>query len=851
MTTKSEYYTDVQVMGDYVYYRGVNGNKTVKNKLEYKPTVYLISREPTEWKTLDGKYVSPTVVGGMKETRDFLKKYESIDNYPIYGNSRFEYAFIAEYFKDDIHWDFDDLEIVTLDIEVESSQGFPNEEKAEQEILSIALHSSRNGYFVWGMKEYDTTKSDVPVTYYRCESEREMLTFFVAKWQQLSPNAITGWNVKFFDMPYLINRLKRLFGNDVANKLSFWNKLRESEKYFMGRARQTYELVGTPLLDYLQMYDKFMPGARESTKLDYILGLELGESKLDWSAHYKSLTELYDKDFQMFIDYNLQDVVGVMHLEGKLRLLETALTLAYDSKTNYDDVFTQTTMWDQIIHCNLLKKKIAIPPRKENTKSYKYEGAYVKEPPPGLYKWLVSIDLDSLYPHLIMQYNISPDMIVEFKEYDEAMNKLILSGVNVQKMLKEELDITKLLQDRKMTLTPNGQFFRVEKQGFLAEIMERMYEDRKTYKKKMIAAKKQYESETDTIKKKELGKLVSRYNNLQMAKKISLNSAYGALGNEYFRFYDVRQAEGVTLAGQLSIRWIENALNRYINKALGTSNVDYVIASDTDSAYLNLEAVVLAAFGPNGPKTTKDGIDFLDAFYEKKLHSFIEKSFNELAFYVNAYQQKMNMKRESLCDRGIWTSKKHYILNVWNNEGVAYDPPKLKLSGMEAVKSSTPGVCRKGQTAAIALIIKGDENALHEYVSQFKEEFMKMPVPAIAFPRGVGDMEKYADKNTIYGKGATAHIKGALLYNHKIDELQLYNTYTKIKNGDKLKFVYLKRNNPIGDEVIAFHDKLPEEFGLEKFVDRETQFEKSFIDPLKIVTNVIGWSVEPVSRLDI
>jgi DNA polymerase elongation subunit (family B) len=533
----------------------------------------------------------------------------------------------------------------------------------------------------------------------------------------------------------------------------------------------------------------------------------------------------------------------VLKLEDKLKLIELALTLAYDTKCNYDDVFAQTRMWDALIYNYLLDKKIVVPPRRIAKKSEAFEGAYVKEPQIGLHNWVASFDLNSLYPHLIMQYNISPETLVETSDYTDEMRQLS-TNASVESLLEHKLDTSKL---KNATITPNGQFFRTDKQGFLPAMMIEMYEDRKKFKKEMLKAQQDYENEKDKGKKKEIEKLIARYNNLQLAKKVSLNSAYGAMGSQYFRFYDLRQALAVTQAGQLSIRWIENKLNEYLNKVLKTER-DYVIASDTDSIYLNLGPLVDSVYKEKSE--TQKVIAFMDKICEEKIQPYIDKSYQDLAEYVHAFDQKMQMKREGLSDKGIWTAKKRYILNVYNNEGVQYAEPKLKVMGLEMVKSSTPGVVRGKMYKLVDLIVNTDEETVQKFIADFREEFRKLPVEDISFPRGCNGLKEYADSATIYRKGTPIHVKGAILYNHFLKIHNLTTKYPLIQEGEKLKFTYLKTPNPFRDMVVSFPNRLPKEFGLQEYVDYETQFEKTFLEPIKLILDCVGWKTEKQNTLE-
>ena len=621
-------------------------------------------------------------------------------------------------------------------------------------------------------------------------------------------------------MPYICNRINRILGEKFVKLLSPWKLVSQREIFIKGRKQFAVDTLGISTLDYLELYKKFTYTNQESYRLDHICNVELGEKKLDHSE-YDTFKEFYENNWQKFIDYNIHDVRLVDKLEDKMKLIELAYTMAYDAKVNFEDVFSQVRMWDNYIYNELNKRSIAIPPKKEATKTEKYAGAYVKEPIPGFYDWVVSFDLNSLYPHLIMQYNISPETLEDTRH----------PSASVEGILNQKVEI-----DKKFATCANGAQYSKEEHGFLPEMMQKMYDSRVIFKKRMIKAKQQYEK-TPTV---ELTKEIARCNNIQMAKKISLNSAYGAIGNEHFRYYKTANAEAITLSGQVSIRWIENKMNGYLNKLLSTDKEDYVIASDTDSIYLNLGPLVNKFFASKSSDKAAI-VSLLNKICEEKLEPFIEKSYQELATYVSAYEQKMSMKRENIADRGIWTAKKRYILNVWDSEGVRYKEPKMKIMGLETARSSTPAYFRDKLYAAFQIIIGKDNDELINFINGVRSETKERPYDEVAFPRGVNNLSKYRHPTTIYSKGTPIHVRGALLYNWYVKKYKVEHKHPFIQEGEKIKFMYLKTPNPLHENCISFFGELPKEFGIEKYVDYQTQFEKSFLEPLKNVLQCIGW----------
>jgi DNA polymerase elongation subunit (family B) len=823
------FYTNVQLIGNQFLVRGVENGKRYETRDEFFPTLFVKSKKNAKYKTLSGDAVEAINPGTVRDCRDFYKKYEDVEGFEIYGNDRYIYQYISEkYPEDEVRFDISKIKLVTLDIEVASEQGFPDVESCTEEILAISIQDYTTKQIItWGVKPFNNKQSNV--TYHHCPSEYELLSHFINYWMVDVPDVITGWNIQLYDIPYICRRLERVLGEKLKKRMSPWGLVSEGEIHLMGRTHITFDIGGVTQLDYLDLYKKFTYKAQESYRLDYIAEVELGQKKLDHSE-FDTFKDFYTKGWQKFIEYNIVDVELVDRLEDKMKLIELALTMAYDAKVNYSDVFYQVRMWDTIIYNYLKKRNIVIPPKNRTAKGEKYAGAYVKEPVPGKYDWVVSFDLNSLYPHLIMQYNISPETLRETRH----------PSASVERFLNQEVEITE-----DYATCANGAQYRKDVRGFLPELMDKMYGDRVVFKKKMIQAKKDYEKTPS----KALEKEIARCNNIQMAKKISLNSAYGAIGNQYFRYYKLANAEAITLSGQVSIRWIENKMNQKINKILKTEEVDYVIASDTDSIYLNLGPLVERVY--EGREKTNEGVvTFLNKVCETQFEPFIESSYQELADYVNAYEQKMVMARENIADRGIWTAKKRYILNVWDSEGVRYEEPKLKMMGIEAVKSSTPAPCRAMIKDALKLMMNGTEDEVIAYIDNCRKEFISLPPEDIAFPRSVSDVVKYKSNSTIYSKGTPIHVRGALLYNHYIKENKLTNKYSLIQNGEKIKFCYLKKPNIIHENIISFIQDFPKELNLDKYIDYDLQFEKSFLEPLKIILDSIGWEVEKTNTLE-
>ncbi len=822
------------MVGDHFLVRGYENGRHFATREKFYPTLFVPSNKETKYKTLEGDYVESIDPGTVRDCREFIKKYDGVQNFKVYGNDRYIYQYISEmYPEEEVKFDTTKIKISTIDIEVKTENGFPDVESAAEEVLLITVQDYTTKQIrTWGQGPFNNKQENVIYKSFR--TEYELLNDFINWWmiETNTPEVVTGWNSELYDMPYLVRRIDRILGEKLMKRLSPWGLVTERETIVMGRKQISYDVGGITQLDYLNLYKKFTYKAQESYRLDYIASVELNQKKLDHSE-FDTFKDFYTKGWQKFVEYNIIDVELVDRMEDKMKLIELAITMAYDAKVNYNDVFYQVRMWDAIIYNYLKKRNIVIPPKERSDKDAKYAGAYVKEPIPGKYDWVVSFDLNSLYPHLIMQYNISPETLRETRH----------PSVTVDKILNEELTF-ELYKDS--AVCANGAMYRKDVRGFLPELMEKIYKDRTIYKKKMLIAKQDYEK-TPT---KALEKEIARCNNIQMARKIQLNSAYGAIGNQYFRYYKLVNAEAITLSGQVSIRWIENKMNGFLNKILQTEKVDYVIASDTDSIYLNMGPLVDKFLSHKSDDKTKV-VQLLDKICEDKLEPFIEQSYTELANYVSAYEQKMIMKRENISERGIWTAKKRYILNVWNSEGVQYSEPKLKMMGIEAVKSSTPAPCRTMIKDGLKLMMSGTEEEVIDFIDKCRKEFKALPPEQIAFPRSVSDVVKYRSYSDIYSKGTPIHCRGALLFNHYIKEKKLDNKYSLINNGEKIKFIYLKKPNIIQENVISFIQDFPHELGLDKYIDYELQFEKSFLDPLKSILDAIGWNVEKTVNLDL
>jgi DNA polymerase elongation subunit (family B) len=619
-------------------------------------------------------------------------------------------------------------------------------------------------------------------------------------------------------------------GEKYAKKLSPWKSIREKTINVMGRDKTSYELLGIQTLDYMDLFKKFARayGNQESYKLDHIAFIVLGDRKISYEE-YGNLVNLARDNHQLFIEYNIKDTELIARLEDKLGLISLAMLTAYKAGINYSETFGTVGVWDSIIYRRLLPRN-EVPPIRPDVPKLDYPGGYVKDPQVGMHDWVCSFDVNSLYPNLIVQYNMSPETIVNDKSEPHF---------NVENLLARSVKPS----HTEYAVTANGTYFKKDELGLIPEIIRSYYDERRAVKLEMLEQQKILQ-DTEEGDRYFIEKKIDVLKNKQMSLKNLLNALYGAMANKYFRYFDVRIAESITLSGQLAIKWGEKAINEAMNKALGKEGGDYVVAIDTDSLYVSMTEFV-NKFNP------VNTIEFLDQACENHFVPVLESAHRDMFNDMNGYELRLVMAREVIADRGIWMAKKRYILNVLDDEGVRLKIPKLKIMGVDAVKSSTPMVVRDKFKEVFQVLITGTEKEAQKYISDFRNEFIKMEPMNIAFPRGCNNMEKWSDDpKKIYNKGTPIHVRGALVYNNAIRTRGLDKKYDSIGSGDKVKFLYLKVPNSVKENVIAFPDILPNELKLHEFIDFNLQFQKTFLDPVDSILKAIGWTAEEEYSLE-
>lgn len=809
------FYTNAEVIRGRIYYRAVSNNGRNIHHESFSPSLFVQSDDETStFYSLDGVILKRKEFSSINKAKEFVEQYKEVENFTLYGNTRYEYQFLHEKFQTN-DWDSSKVLTFIFDIEVKSDAGFPNPDDAKFPVLSIVLYNSLSKEFrVWGTEKYVPKRENL--FYKQCEDEEELLLLFSKYWEENPPDVISGWNIKFFDVPYLINRMKVL---DIEQNFSPYNLIFEKETEKYDKIQKYYKIFGVATLDYIELYKKYGLKKQESYRLDHIGNVELKMRKLHGDevvAGYK----LYSIDYEKFIDYNINDVDIVLALDDKMNLLGLAFTIAYGAKINYEDIFSPIATWDNIIYNYLADKNIVIPFRdsKEAIKSEKFDGAFVKDPIPGRYDWVVSFDLESLYPNIIRTLNISPETLLPRRNKEISVSSF-LDGSFVYD------------DEENAVIGINGARYSHKKRGVIPELIGTMFDERKKTRKEMMELKK-----ADGDKK-----MIARLNTKQMALKILLNSLYGALGNTYCRYYSIANAEAVTVTGQAIIQYVEKNMNKYINEILKTDKIAYICYADTDSIFICLNDFV-KKYSPGNP------VEFLCRASEK-FNAKIKEILQEFCDTVHAYGNFLVMKREAVANTGIWQAKKRYMLNVHDNEGIRYDPPELKITGVESVRSTTPEVCRKTIEECIHIILTKTENDVQEFIINFREKFDTFSPEDIARNTSVKGLIKYYDRTILYKKGTPMHVRGSLLFNELLIKNKLEMKYPRIVDGDKIKYVYLKLPNKINENIISFGDMLPKEFGLEEFVDYDVQFDTVFLEPIKAILNVIGWNDRPVASL--
>lgn len=835
----SRFYTAVDRIGQHMFVRGYEDGKPFRDKYQYSPTLYVPTNKLTGYVDIYGVPQLPMQFDSMYDASTFIKETKMVSNGVVNGMDNFNLAFISDVFgkqKPDTKL----VRIKNLDIEVHAAtytdpndpstakpDGFPDPEIAKWPVDAITMYDNIDDlYTVYSTRKWTKQASTLKpelldkVVYKYFDSERDMLFEFIQDWCECYPDIVTGWYSNSFDIPYMYRRISMVLGEAIANRLSPYNRTEiKTMQDNQNGQRQFIKLLGVAQLDYIELYKKFVLEPRANFRLGYIAKVEINDDKLDYEG---SLVDLAINDPQNYVDYNIYDVDLVKRINEKLLLIDLMMFMTYEAGMTFEDGYSPIKQWDSIIFNHLRKEKKVVP-MKRNHQASKFEGAYVKDPLIGLFEWIESFDLESLYPGIIRQGNISPETIVD-QYYNANVDDYVAMKVN--------------LAGEQYSVCANGTRYRKDIRGVIPIVVEHLFMQRKHFKNLMKQAK-QAGNEAD----------VRKYDLLQKAAKIAINSAYGALGNAYFRYYDLRNAEAVTLTGQVIIKWAAKHFNEYLNKTIGGKPKDRVAAIDTDSCYVVFEDFVNKFYSG---RSVADTVNMLDQLAEKKIQPLLNQWYAELAKYMNHYESVMYMKREAIASTGFFIAKKRYALAVWDMEGYRYSEPETKIMGIETQRASTPPLARTGLKSAIDLILDQKQTELLAHIETVHQKYQTVDYREIAGISSANNLAKYTVGDMQPGFKCPGHLKGVMAYNR---HARKFDGVDPIMEGEKIAYILLREPNTYGCERFAFKagTKIPAEMEPDrifKFMDRELMFDKSFIKPLATICDAIKWKYKDEVSLE-
>lgn len=898
----NNFYTNVDTRGNKVFLRYVENGEHKSQVIEFQPELYIKTnnRNNMDAMSMHDEMLEKVTFSDNREMQKFINDYKDVDGFAVYGTESIMNQFISKNYPGNLEYDptkikgqIVDIEVFSGDIEVGPNgeliaiEGpFPKPETADFPINLITSYDTVNDtFFVWGLEKFKghhigTYKHNpdhprvgkLKVVYQGFDDEHTLLSNFVAWWNQASPNFWSGWHIEGFDNPYLTNRIEKVCGESAKKKLSPWNMVnKNSITSGWGEEMTVYDYFGCQMLDYQQLFDKHAFMNPDNMKLETVAQLILGEGKIDYKDE-GSLNTLYVRNFQKACEYNIVDVDLIKQMNKKKRFFELTFTLAYLCKSNFQDTLGTVRPWSALTYSMLYDKGQRPKIKSVYEGDVSFGGGFVREIKGGRYRWVLSFDLNSLYPHLIQQYNLGAETIIEPEDLPAELRNLPF--FTLDDLVNKRVDLS-ALKKYNVCMTANRAFFKRGKKSIFNEKTRQIYDDRKTVKKQMLKYEQEEVNLLALITDKptpdqsslldDLAVKISSMDAHQHSLKILMNSLFGAIGNKWFKeCFDIRVAEGITLSGKLSILWIARKIDEYLNKVLNTGTVahkihhtdrpaqtslevlsgkNYAFYQDTDSCYVDMSGLVDKMFTKEQQDNEVEKIvNFLDKLAKTKIEPFIDGCYNELADYMNADDQRMFMKREVIAPAAIWTAKKRYTMLVADSEGVRYWPNMYhKTVGLDAVKGSAPKHCREWMLEGYKIALSGTEDQLQEFCAIKKKEFMKLPTDKIATPTGLSNLEKYADASSIHIKGAPKHVKAALWHNHLLKK-QKVSGVQPIQSGNKILYVELKSPNPYGCECIGFQGKIPPEFKLDRYVDYDSNYEKSFIAPLDNLLKSINWS---------
>lgn len=844
MTEFVPYYTSVFRRGDNVFIREILADGKRDNlKIKYEPTLYFEDESSTDgFKNLNGDFLKPVKFSSISAAKSYV---DAIDK-TVYGYNRWEYSCLRDRYPHDIKHEFSHLKIAYIDIETESGTHYSTVSVPDQPIILIQI-LYKDVFYIFGTEVYESYRDDVK--YIKCKDEIDMLKKFSHLFGKINPDIISGWNSQGYDIPMLWARCNYIEIPEVFKRLSPFNMIDEREEIVFGKEEKRIIIHGIQHLDLRDLVRKFDNKKYENYKLNTVAKAILKRGKVEYKG---SLSDLYRIDYAKFVEYGFVDVELLRDIEHEKNFISMVVQMGYMSKSNFIDAFSQVRSWDNSLNDELINDGIQPPfliARDSMGDDYeeddeKYEGAFVFEPKPNKYKWVMSDDVQSMHPSIIMACNVSPETFVA------SMNK------NVNYFLGDFTEFSNYLKSNNYTSMANGAVFTREFEGFIPRAIRKVF-NKRVEAKNEAKKHKNLANDYKNIDKEKYTYHTTQYviyNTLQNALKVKINSLYGFLGNKFSRYYQVELAEGVTITSQLVLKNGADEVSKIISQYSGCKYEDVLIYGDTDSIYYSMESIVNKHMSG---KPTEFIVDKLNQFHLAKIKPKIDDRINGLQQKLNCYIEQIKFVRDIISDISIFIAKKKYICSVWDAEGTRYKEPEIKLMGIESVKTSTPMFCRIAISDSIKTILYGTESEFHQFIKDTKSKFMKLDVEEVSFPKKITDINKYTiasmnnsifdvddDNRNSHKKGAPIHVKGAIHYNNLIEKYNMENKIFMITNGDAIKYTYLTEPNPINNNTIAFMDNLPKEFGLHKYVNYDIQWEKSFYNPVNQIAEIVGWKME-------
>lgn len=814
--------------------------KRIETEIPFRPYLYTEKEKATDAISI---FKTPLQKRLFRNSFDRRKFVDNSSTNRIFYNLPPEQQFLIDTFKDNnnnLSFAKHQLKIFYLDIETASFGEFPVPEKAKDPINLITIYDSITQItHTWGLEKAYSPKSS-NTKYYKCKDERDLILKFVDFWKTDYPDVVSGWSSAQFDLPYIINRFKRILGEDFVLQLSPVNRV-TSRKLFtdssFGKETVRWYIGGISCIDYMEIYKTFSIGERESYSLNFISEYELQEGKLAFNA--TSLAELSETDWTTFVDYNIQDVHLLVKLEEKLKYLQIVRLLAYKGCTNFESALGKVAIVTGAVAIQAHKQNYIIPTFIGKGDRESYEGGYVKEPEQGLQKGIVSFDVNSLYPNTIITLNISPETKVGKINYEDFQNK---QDINIFLINGKQHNLThkqflSFLKKEKISLSKAGILYNQKAKGVIPNLINEIYKERVEAKKQLQELKVQNKKDAKTLA------TIEYLNTLQYTLKIYLNSIYGTFANKHSSLMDIDNAMSITMTGQNVAKAGSDIINQYALKTFGV-NTNLTIYQDTDSVYITLKPIL-----------TKANIDLT---VENKINNLVHEIVNNIDSYVNenilvwaekelfSIDPRYVFKREVIADVGLFLQKKRYMLHVCDEEGIATD--KFKFVGVELVRSTTPTKVKKliervTKTALSTQDIKTTNSVYRNTYTEFKE----LLPDEIALRSTLNNLDKYNRGASLYKfQNATpSHVKGAIAYNLLLEEFKLVDKLEKIQTGQKVKKIYCSKNK-YGLDAIAYITELPSQFGLN--VDWDRMFNKLVTQPIERLYEAIGWTLPVIGK---